>query len=104
MMRLPNYMLLNKRLMREAMQNKLPTEVVSRPKKGLPGDLRKAKMKKGLGGQIPSLLAADEYIDKDSYLSARKQFLLDDSEKGTWGTWLMNYPIALAFWMNNNKN
>jgi asparagine synthase (glutamine-hydrolysing) len=103
MLRTPSYMHHNKRVLREAMQGRLPGEIVSRPKEGLPGDLKRAKMTTGLRRAIPSLRATDPYIDSGKYALAYKHFLGASGDDATWSTWLINSPIALAYWMNNNK-
>jgi asparagine synthase (glutamine-hydrolysing) len=103
MLRAPNYMHNNKRVLREAMRDRLPPEIVSRPKEGLPGDLQKAKMRTGLCRALPSFRATDNYIDSSKYSLAYEHFLEAYSDDSTWPTWLVNFPIALAYWMNNNN-
>ena len=103
MLGIPNYMHENKRALREAMQGRLPEEILARPKQNLPGDLRRAKMTTGLLGQVPPMAAAQAFVDQDRYILARETFLQERASGSTWGTWLINYPIALAFWMNNNS-
>ncbi len=104
MLSVPNYMHYNKRVLREAMQLRLPEEIVSRPKEGLPGDIFRVKMKTGQCGTIAFFAATDTYIDNTHYAMAYEQFLGNCSDNNTtWSTWLINNPIALAYWMNNNK-
>ena len=103
MLRAPSYMHQDKRVLREAMRNRLPPEIVSRPKEGLPGDLRRAKMTTGLRSAVPSFRATGAYIDSGKYALAYEAFLENSSGDSTWNTWLINSPIALAYWMNNNN-
>ena len=103
MLRVPNYMHHNKRVLREAMQTRLPAEIISRPKAALPGDLLRAKMETGLYGAEVSLKATEAFIDITCHASAYQQFASKYGVNTTWSAWLINNPIALAHWMNNNK-
>ena len=103
MLRAPSYMHHNKRVLREAMRDRLPAEILSRPKEGLPGDLQKAKMRTGLCRALPSFRATNTYIDSSKFALAYEHFLETSSDDSTWPTWLINSPIALAYWMNNNN-
>mgnify|MGYP001825664411 CR=1 FL=1 len=104
MLRTPNYMNYNKRLLREAMQTRLPAELVTRLKAGLPGDIFKLKMATGQYAAPADLTSTDPYVDRISYEKACRKFLRADTSSSTWTTWLMNNPIALAYWINNNKH
>lgn len=99
----PIYMHHNKRVLREAMQHRLPPEILSRPKQGLPGDLRRTKIETGLCRAIPNLEVTGSYIDVDKFVLAYEQFLGGSENDSTWASWMINLPIALAYWMNNNK-
>lgn len=103
MLCIPNYMHHNKRVLREAMANRLPPEILSRPKMGLPGDLRRIKIERGLCRAIPNLEVTRSYIDIEKFVLAYEQFLKSSENDSTWDSWLINLPIALAYWMNNNK-
>ena len=102
MMGVPNYMHFNKRALREAMQGKLPAEVLVRPKEGLPGDLHRAKMGAGLCSDVPPLEQMERFMDVARFQLAYDQFLEQGRKDTTWSTCLITAPIALAHWMNNN--
>ena len=102
MLGIPSFMHSKKRVLREAMRDRLPPVIVTRPKEGLPGDLRLVKMMAGLCRPIPPLEVTDRYIDIEKYRQAYAQFLQNGACDTTWSSWLINAPIALAYWMNNN--
>jgi asparagine synthase (glutamine-hydrolysing) len=100
---LPQFMLIKKRVLREAMRGKLPDEILQRGKTGLPGDLHKSKMKRGLSAAIPALDVAAAFIDQSEYARALEGLLTLENGVSTWTTWLLNYPVALAFWLSHTN-
>jgi asparagine synthase (glutamine-hydrolysing) len=98
----PGFVHSNKWVLREAMRERLPPIIVSRPKEGLPGDLRLAKMMAGLRRPLPLLEATEPYVDTAEFSQTYRQFPQNGAEGSTWSSWLINAPIALAYWMNNN--
>lgn len=101
-MRVPNHVLYNKRILREAMQGMLPQEILARPKEGVPGDWQKAKMKMGLCRALPPFHEIAAFVDPIKFEQAYKQYAASNGPVATWSTWLIVAPIALAYWMNNN--
>jgi len=104
MLRMPNYMQYDKRVLREAMREILPPAIVCRPKESLPGDVIKAKMRAGLYNDRPDLGVIDDYIDPNVHSRSYEQFTTCNRENTTWSAWLINAPIALAYWMKNRTN
>jgi hypothetical protein len=60
-------------------------------------------METGLHGAAVSLKATEAFIDSTCHASAYQQFASKCGVNTTWSAWLINNPIALAHWMNNNK-
>jgi len=104
MLRVPNYMQYNKRVLREAMKQMLPPAIVCRPKESLAGDVVREKMLAGLYNQSPALKVIDRYINEDIYKSNFELFTKRNHENTTWSAWLINAPIALAYWITNRMN
>jgi len=100
----PDYVLFNKRVLRNAMQGKLPAGVLSRPKEGLPGDLHKVLMASGKSRDRPSFENISSFVDPVQHRKAYEQLIASNGKVATWSTWLVNAPIALAYWMNNNTS
>lgn len=103
MLRVPNHMHQGKRILREAMRHRLPDEVLVRPKQGLPGNLIETMMKRGLRRNLPKLDFLAEYIDIEKYLAAYASYVEGKPSEATWSAWMLNRPIALAYWLNNTR-
>ena len=103
MMEVPNLYGTGKRLLRNALAGRLPETVLWRPKRALPGDILMAKMRTGLVAELPPLERIARYVDVDLYRRGRATLLLGGETHTTWPSWYVNYPIALAHWMNHNE-
>jgi len=102
MLRTPDYFHHDKRILRAAMQGRLPQEIIRRPKVGAVGDVHHSKLQLLELEAIPALNLLNPYIDVRAYLDQMKCYALTGSAKSTWTTWHFMGPIALAYWMNNN--
>lgn len=102
MLRTPGFMHLDKRILRQAMSGHLPQDVIARPKQGLAGDIRKAKISAGLVAPLPSLRSTRPYVDEQKFSESYRTFGSGPTPDTTWEGWMINFPIALAYWMQHN--
>ena len=100
---LPDYLKVDKRLLRAAMKDTLPEEVCSRPKTTLCGDLMRMKM---ITGQVafPIHSALDQmggrFIVSDRYLQKLQEHLNGNEPASTWPSRLLTGPIAINCWLD----
>ena len=98
----PNYLLKDKRILREAMRRRLPREVVDRPKRGAPGDLVRKLV---TNGKISSDFWKPElppFVNQARFMLAWQRYHDGAGNDSTWASWLMMQTIALGHWLANN--
>lgn len=100
MLGLPGYMLAGKRILRDAMRDRLPESVRIRPKTSLIGDPARIMVTNGKL-QIesrPSSNKADPVMPKEHRLALEK-YRRGDGAESTWSTVLILAPVALKNWL-----
>lgn len=102
----PTYIKHNKYVLRQAMDGQLPSEVLTRPKEGVPGDIRRLKIASGMNTRSPSalpILTQTDYIDPAAYSQAFDQFLTGDGAESTFWSSFILLPLALELWLSQNE-
>jgi len=103
MLGLPNYLLLGKRILREAIRGKLPESVRTRPKTPLQGDPVRAFITDGklvLSGMAANGTSYPEPLMRNEHLLALDRYCQGDGAESTWSTVLVLAPIALTNWLS----
>jgi hypothetical protein len=101
----PIYLKHNKHILRLAMDNQLPSEVLTRPKEGLPGDIRRLKIASGMNTRSPTALPflnQTDYIDLKAYSQAFDHFLAGHGAASTFWSSFILLPLALELWLSQN--
>lgn len=99
LMGLPNFMLGDKFVLREAMRGALPDSIRLRPKKGMPGDVFRVMATKGRLQLSPSACVPDA-VDRGDFLAAWNRYCRGEGEGSNWQSVLMLTPIALQNWIS----
>lgn len=105
-MGLPNHVKHDKKILRVAMQGKLPDAILSRPKTALAGDHIRARliMNKGQNSLQSNLAGVDNaYIEPLQYQQALIDFHASAGAESTWSSWLIVAPIALNHWLRDTN-
>jgi asparagine synthase (glutamine-hydrolysing) len=103
---LPNFMVAEKCVMREAMRGRLPEAVRQRPKTHLQGDLVRAivsKRNEAFLDVARTVGQSAEMINRNQYLSAFQEFCAGDGHESTWTSSLILGPLALENWLSSRK-
>ncbi len=102
---LPNAMLANKRVLRQAMHGLLPAAILERPKTALIGDPVRTLVTNGklnLTDRI-SRAAALPWIDGARYRSAFDAYAAGRGQQATWASALVATPLALSIWLEQQS-
>jgi asparagine synthase (glutamine-hydrolysing) len=99
---LPNALLVNKAVMRLAMKNMLPRDILERPKTGMPGDIVREMVSKCMldsdgGAGEPS------YVVQSAFEAAWNRYREGAGSESTSSSWLMMQAHGLAHWLYGNK-
>lgn len=96
----PNFMLADKAILREAMRGRLPEAVRTREKTPLVGDPARAMV---TGSSMATLLlenaAVPGIILRDKYERMWRNYLGGFGTETTWWSWLVLHPVALQNWL-----
>ncbi len=101
----PNYIKHNKLVLRRAMADLLPNDVLTRPKEGVPGDILRIKLSRGMYEHPPTslcILSKTDYVDPEAYLVAFQCFLKGDGQESTFWSSFILLPLALELWLSQN--
>lgn len=101
----PNFVKADKKILREAMQGKLPEPVRARPKTTAVGDVLRAALTRNMvstpmGSSLSSV--GDRYVDPSRYMQALERYL---GGEGTESMWLSDFivaPICLNYWLSQH--
>jgi asparagine synthase (glutamine-hydrolysing) len=103
---LPNFLVAEKRVMREAMRGRLPEAVRQRPKTHLQGDLVRAivsKRNEAFLDVARTVGQSAHMIDRKQYLSAFRQFCAGEGLESTWTSSLILGPLAFENWLSQGR-
>ena len=102
---LPNFVLLEKSILRDAMRGRLPASVRTRPKTGLSGDPVRALVTNGKlePEDLLGSLHLPQSILAHNFRKAWKMYCQGSGADSTWTSWLMLQPIALGNWLSQQQ-
>lgn len=106
LMALPNHIKMDKFILRNAMQGKLPEQIISRPKEGVPGDLIRAKFGMGkfnMSEQEMTGLTHNGYTDSQKYTETYKSYLSGTGKESTFPSDFVILPLALGAWLSSKN-
>jgi len=99
---LPNYLKLDKYLLRKAMAGRLPGRILRRPKEGQAGDLFRAMIsRQGFepeGANLSELISRG-YVDMDKYLRAWRRVVAGEGRHSAFSSSFILQPLALESWL-----
>jgi len=98
----PNFVKLDKKVLREAMHGKLPEAVRGRPKTPAVGDAVRAALTRNLvSTPVASSLSmvCDRYIQPDRYMRAFERYLGGEGAESTWSSVPIVAPVCLNYWL-----
>jgi hypothetical protein len=102
---LPNFMRADKKVLREAMRDRLPESVRTRAKTGAPGDLVRTMVAIGkyvlppkeAPPALPGCVAAEKFI------AAWENYRRGAGADSTWASWLILQPLAFGSWLSRQE-
>lgn len=101
---LPNFMLADKTILRQAMSGRLPETIRARPKTPAPGDYLRFMVTNGK--LSPALIGAEAglpgQVSVDRFMAAWQRYCNGDGADSTWASWLLLQPIAFGHWLSHN--
>jgi len=102
---LPNFMLVDKHVLREAFRSCLPDDVLARPKTAAAGDyVRKLAADGKLSPSIQGhLFHPPPRVDGPRFQAAWQRFLGGEGADTTWASWLIMHPVALGIWLGQKQ-
>lgn len=100
---LPNFMLRDKRVLREAMKGLLPEDIRTRPKTALPGDPARELVTNGKLNRNNLAAASLPWVDAQRFRAAFDAYVAGAGSDATWSSALVLGPIALAHWLEQQE-
>jgi asparagine synthase (glutamine-hydrolysing) len=100
---LPNFLLLHKRILREAMRAELPAAVIARPKLGAHGDVLRAMVTNGNMAADSTELRLPPGVSAHKFQRAMSRFRNGEGADSTWASWLLMQVFALGYWLADNE-
>lgn len=102
----PNFMKSNKRILREAMRDKLPQAVLARPKTPAVGDAVRAALTRNLvstplGSSVSRV--GNGYIDSGRYRRALQRYLDGEGAESSWSSLPIVAPVCLNYWLSQRR-
>ena len=106
LMGVPQFLTVDKWVLRRAMSSWLPVEITARPKVPFRGDmLRTWMLRKGRDAfNSWPLHEVASYIDAKEYEAAIDRFFLDGRTPTPWESILLVAPVGLAVWLQNGRS
>lgn len=101
----PNFMKSNKRILREAMHDKLPPAVLARPKAPAVGDaVRAALTRNVVSTPLASSVSrvSNGYIDSGHYRQATRRYLGGEGVESSWSSLPIVAPVCLDYWLSQH--
>jgi asparagine synthase (glutamine-hydrolysing) len=103
---LPDFMRAHKAVLREAMRDHLPADVVQRPKTGLVGDIVRLQVTNGKLNSSPAHPASAQYpwpVLRERYWGALESYVQGKGAASTWSNVLVLSPMAFKIWLSTTK-
>jgi asparagine synthase (glutamine-hydrolysing) len=102
LLRMPVRMLMEKKVLREAMRNRLPQAIVGRPKSVVPVDIVRR-----LAGDAGFHLDCSDMppaVDLAKFSTAWKAYCAQEASASTWSSGLIVLPVALRNWILSTRS
>jgi asparagine synthase (glutamine-hydrolysing) len=103
-LRLPEFMLARKTVLRAAMREKLPLPILKRPKAGLAGDMVGIQIAAGALAESVAMSGDGRYPEpwcRETYLRALERHGRCANAATTWSNVLLLAPVALRIWLSH---
>ncbi len=100
MLGLPNYMLLDKRVLRLAMTNLMPAAILNRPKTSLLGDhIGRRMVPKQIAAILQSTPNLERWVERDKLIAEANHILDRNTDDATWDSWFIVHAASVATWL-----
>jgi asparagine synthase (glutamine-hydrolysing) len=99
---LPNCLLYDKRILRDAMQSRLPAAILARPKMGAAGDIVRTMVTNGILDAQTWSARLPPAVLPAAFAGAVDRYRQGQGKDSTWSSWLVVQTIALGHWLANN--
>jgi len=98
----PNCLLTQKQILREAMRMDLPPAILARPKTGLAGDFVRTMVTNGIIDPCVWSTALPSVMLPERFYQALVKYREGEGAGSTWSSWLFVQSFALGLWLANN--